>query len=89
MGLDKLFEAVDESDFEMGELVLRVGGEVKPVFFSKDFIKLRLLLSFRPMLIHFFEVMCEENEPECENLLPQLSQPNGFSPECMRTCSFK
>lgn len=32
-----------------------------------------------PRLIHFFEVMWLEKEPECENLLPQLEQLNGYN----------
>ena len=36
---------------------------------------------------HFFDDMCDEYDPECENRLPQCLHLNGLSPVWMRMCS--
>ena len=59
--------------------------ELLPLSLSK-----RGMSSFSVSLLltrHFLLVVCEEKEPECENLFPQCLQWNGFSPVWMRSCS--
>ena len=36
---------------------------------------------------HFLLVVCDENDPECENFFPQCLHKKGFSPVWMRSCS--
>jgi len=43
----------------------------------------------RTLLWHFFEVICDEYDPECEKRLLQYWHWNGLSPVWMRTCSWK
>ncbi len=38
---------------------------------------------------HFLLVVCDENDPECENFFPQCLHKKGFSPVWIRSCSYK